>query len=261
MKEHYSLIDKSPLVNFLFYPRKDFIRGPGNSFDSEIMVQEGVSISCRYFHCDDLKLPWIIYFHGNGEVVSDYNEIAPMYNREKINIAVVDYRGYGKSTGSPSFNGMFADACSVFESVEKELAGKGYKDKLFVMGRSLGSLSAMELAGLFPERLKGLIIESGFISPSRLLSHLGLPSFGLNLKPLEEDAMSKAGDITLPALIIHGERDSLVPLREGEDLYKTIGSKQKELVIIPRADHNDIMFVGQKQYFSAIVDFIYKTAQ
>jgi hypothetical protein len=65
--------------------------------------------------------------------------------------------------------------------------------------------------------------------------------------------------ITTPTLIIHGEFDMLVPLREAENLYKNIGTSDKELFIIPGADHNDIMFVRLEQYFGAIQRFIERT--
>ena len=68
-------------------------------------------------------------------------------------------------------------------------------------------------------------------------------------------------EITTPALIIHGEYDTLVPLEEAETLSEQIGSNEKELLIIPGATHNDIMFVGLKQYFEAIKQFINKRGQ
>jgi fermentation-respiration switch protein FrsA (DUF1100 family) len=60
----------------------------------------------------------------------------------------------------------------------------------------------------------------------------------------------------MPTLIIHGESDTLVPLKEAEDLYNHLGTQEKELLIIPSASHNDIMFVGFKEYFEAIQRFI-----
>jgi fermentation-respiration switch protein FrsA (DUF1100 family) len=66
-------------------------------------------------------------------------------------------------------------------------------------------------------------------------------------------------EIDTPVLIIHGEYDTLVPLEEAETLNEQIGSKEKELLIIPGATHNDIMFVGLKQYFEAIRRFMDRT--
>ena len=68
-------------------------------------------------------------------------------------------------------------------------------------------------------------------------------------------------EITTPVLIIHGEYDTLVPLEEAETLIEQIGSDEKELFVIPGANHNDIMFVGLKQYFEVIKKFIDKGAQ
>ncbi len=62
--------------------------------------------------------------------------------------------------------------------------------------------------------------------------------------------------ISVPALVIHGEFDTLVPLQEGRGLFVTLGSTKKELVIIPRADHNNIMFVALEQYFGVIQNFM-----
>jgi len=65
--------------------------------------------------------------------------------------------------------------------------------------------------------------------------------------------------ISKPTLIIHAEHDSLVPLEEGKELYNNSAAKYKRLVIIPDADHNDLMIVGKKKYFKAIEEFV-KTA-
>ena len=73
---------------------------------------------------------------------------------------------------------------------------------------------------------------------------------------LAEALSARIRAIELPALIIHGERDSLIPVSAGIELHEEIGSKDKRLVIIPGADHNDIMLVGPEQYFSAVRDFV-----
>ncbi len=251
----YYDIDNSPLINFLFYPRKYFRPGPDNSFDFMVEVEEGINISCRFFY-NNQEDPWILYFHGNGEVVSDYNDIAPFYTRNGLNIVVADYRGYGTSDGSPSFSSLISDGHVLFHNIVEKLQNLGWSNDIWIMGRSLGSISALELTFHHESKINGLIIESGFVSPSNLLKHLGLPSFGLNLEKLEEESLQKIKNINLPTLIIHGEYDSLIPAQEGEKLLQNIGSEDKELIIIPGADHNDIMFVDQARYFGAIKDFI-----
>jgi alpha-beta hydrolase superfamily lysophospholipase len=254
----YSQIDQSPLLGFLFYPRKDVTRCPAGAFDLGIPVEEGFSVACRFFG-QEKTWPWILYFHGNGEVASDYDEIAPLFQKKEINLAVADYRGYGASSGSPNFTNLLQDSRRILRGVRQELARKDLGQDLWVMGRSMGSLAAVELAYHDADGLEGMVIESGFASVTRLIQHLRLPTRGLELEPIERERLNLIRKISLPALILHGEKDSLVPLQEGKALFSQLGSAKKELVIIPGADHNTILLAGRKQYFEAIAKFVHET--
>ena len=253
----YSLIDSSSLLSYLFFPRRDYRKPPPGAFDLEVSVSEDATISCRAYASspDD---PWILFFHGNGEVVGDYNSVASYYNRRSLNLLVADYRGYGASTGRPTFAALLSDAHAILNAVRVELPVRGYRPHLWVMGRSLGSISALELAYHHPALLQGVIFESGFISVVKLVNHLGLPSPG-DLSSLERECRDTARGITVPALVIHGEEDSLVPLSQGRELFEELGSAQKELVTIPGAEHNDIMSVGMDDYMAAIRKFVHET--
>jgi len=251
----YSQIDQSPLIDFLFYPRKDFTPCPQGAFDLLVHVDPGISISTRFYE-KNKDWPWILYFHGNGEVVSDYNDIGPFYHAKKINLVVADYRGYGASDGSPTFSYLINDGRKVLEKVGEELAKRGFRNELWVMGRSMGSVAALDLAHHFPEKMRGIIIESGFASVTRLIKHLGLPSKGIDLEPIEQERVGMIRKISVPTLIIHGEYDDLVPLQEAKDLFAYLGGKQKRLVIIPKADHNSVMFYGMEKYFESITEFM-----
>ena len=128
------------------------------------------------------------------------------------------------------------------------------------MGRSLGSISAIELAYRSKHDFRGLIIESGFVSILPVMKHLGLSlQMDAEVERVLEEALAMVREIKLPALIIHGEDDTLVPLEEAKRFYDNLGSAEKRLVIIPGADHNDIMFTGIDQYFEAIKMFIAST--
>ncbi len=251
----YSTIDNSSLLMYLFYPRSQHSKPQGKAFDLEVLVESNLSIVCRAYPAAE-ENPWILYFHGNGEVVSDYDGIAPLYTSRGLNLVVADYRGYGASGGKPTFTAMVKDAGIIFDYVYHNLPGEGKRYDWYVMGRSLGSISALELAAKFPGKLKGLIIESGFISVAGLIRHLGLPSPG-DLSPLEKEYRRLTGTIELPALVIHGERDRLVPLEQGQDLFESLGTAQKEMLVIPFADHNDIMFVDSDKYMQAIAKFVF----
>jgi len=251
----YSIIDRPLYLTVFFYPRRDCTPCPQDAFDLYVPTGEDVYISCR-FYAYNQAWPWILFFHGNGEVVSDYDAIAPLYGLKKINLVVADYRGYGASSGTPAFTHMVNDAGCLLKAAKEELSKKGFGPDLWVMGRSLGSVSALELAHRYPQEIRGLIIESGFTCLPRRIIQKGLPSTGPNLQKLERECLDNIKAVSIPALIIHGESDSIVPLQEAKDLFNCLGSSQKELIIIPDADHNDIMLLGFEQYFEVIRKFI-----
>ena len=126
------------------------------------------------------------------------------------------------------------------------------------MGRSLGSLPAIELAFHYQEEVCGLIVESGSANNLRRLweylddtvkqSILSEGSLFLN--------KVKIRHIHKPTLIIHGEYDQILPATEGQELYQNSGAEDKKLLIIPGADHNDVMVVAQGLYFGTIEEFI-----
>src|SRR4030042_2559443 len=122
----YSALDRPEILQFIFYPRRDFTKTPTNAIDYFIPVDKDVSISCR-FYTHSRSAPSIMYFHGNGEVVSDYDSIAPLYDKLGINLFVVDYRGYGASGGTPSFSSMIADAPILFGGLTHILLKNSYK--------------------------------------------------------------------------------------------------------------------------------------
>jgi esterase/lipase len=107
--------------------------------------------------------------------------------------------------------------------------------------------------------MKGLIIESGFPSVVRIMTHLGMPAQGMGLEKIDQICLERIEKINLPALIIHGEQDNLVPLENAQEIYQHLGTQGKKLLVIPSATHNDIMLVGFKGYFNALQEFIEKT--
>lgn len=259
----YTAIDNSPeLMSFVFYPRKGVDDCPPFASDLLIKVDGDIAVSCR-FYSQDLDNPWILYFHGNGEIVSDYDTIALFYLQMKLNLVVADYRGYGISSGTPSLMNMLKDSHLIFSGVRDELARRGYAKKPWLMGRSLGSLSALELAASHPGEIQGIIVESGFMSIVPILRHLflPLPPDEGSLERIEKEAWEQTGKISLPALVIHGESDVLVPLQEARNLYEALKSPDKRILIIPNADHNTVIFAHPHLYFGMIAEFVGRTGE
>ncbi len=251
-------LDKAEILQFVFYPRRDFLEKAAvdNVISGLISVDEAVSISYG-FYFQDKKHPNILFFHGNGEIASDYETIGPIYNQIGLNLFVADYRGYGRSGGRPTLSNMIRDAHPIFEGFKKVLKDGGFSGNLFIMGRSLGSASAIELASHYQGQLKGLVIESGFANVFNLLKYLGFPLKSLGVAvPETPYSLGLLREISLPTLVMHGEYDQIVPVEEGKVLYETITAGDKRLTIIPGVDHNTIMSGGMQQYFKTLHEFI-----
>ncbi len=167
-------LDRPEIVEVLFHPTKTGrVPAPEGAVDIDVTVAEGVSLGCRLFTSSPAA-PTLIFFHGNGETVPDYDDIGPFYVREGMNFLVTDYRGYGWSTGRPLTSTLLADSRAVFLQLKDWLAANGYTGALFVMGRSLGSACAIEVAVEHSEAVTGLIIESGFAETLPLGRTLGI---------------------------------------------------------------------------------------
>jgi|YelNatPaOPRAMG01_1025707.scaffolds.fasta_scaffold09137_4 alpha-beta hydrolase superfamily lysophospholipase len=253
-----AFLDKPEILQFVFYPRRDFLPTLplANVMSSLLTMRDGASISfCFYF--GSKKHPNILLFHGNGELASDYIDIGAIFNDLGLNLFVADYRGYGRSDGSPTLTNMIADAHDVFSGFKKVLQSNGFVGKLFIMGRSLGSASAIELAYHYQNEFSGMIIESGFVNIFNLLAYLGFPLKPMGITvPREPSGVQMVRQVRLPALVIHGEHDRIVPLEEGKSLYRNIGTDDKQMVVIPGVDHNTIFSGGMEQYLGALKTFV-----
>jgi hypothetical protein len=209
-------------------------------------------------HLADPAAPSILFFHGNGEIVADYDDLGPRYNRMGINFLAADYRGYGRSTGRPTVTAMMHDCHAVLAFVGDWLAGHGFSGPLFAMGRSLGSASALELADAHPDRLSGLIVESGFACAGPLLQLLGVDPAAIGFR---EEAgfrhIDKIARWKKPLLIIHAEFDHIIPFSDGRRLFDACPSPQKHLLKILGADHNSFFMAGLGEYLAAIRETVF----
>jgi len=253
----YAALDRPEILQFLFHPRKDYGEAPPpGAVDRMLPVAEGIRVGARFYPAQPRE-PHILFFHGNGEIAADYDSMGPVYNAYGMSFLVADYRGYGLSDGQPTVSAMMQDAHGVFQGVEKWLDAQGRTGPLVVMGRSLGSASALEVATVYHERLAGLIIESGYARTLPLLQRLGLEPVELGFE--ETDALSNEGKIGRfhkPTLIIHAEHDQIIPISHGEALFERCPAEQKTFHMVPRADHNTIFMVAGKTYFEVIRRFV-----
>mgnify|MGYP002001857326 FL=1 len=248
----YSALDDPNISMNSFFPRQGWTPTPEGVQDYTVNVGDDIGLSCRFFSYGN-SAPTILFFYGNGETAIDYNSIAPFYNQIGLNFFVADYRGYGKSGGSPSFTTMLSDANTVLEAMRIVLGASGYQGPVYVMGRSMGRHSAFELAAKEAPAINGVIIESGRPSLGQFTGGL-VPQ---QADELEEAYRAKAASIAIPVLVIHGEMDALAPLDDAEEMFRNFASTEKKMLVIPGAGHNDLLFKGLAEYFTAIGDFIF----
>lgn len=232
-----SIFDTPEFNERLFFPREDLTSPPDGAIDLDI---EGLHVR-RY--AATAGRPTLLLFHGNGEVVSDYDDQAEMFAAAGANLAVMDYRGYGGSTGTPTLRGMLADARLVCEAVKPQL----------VMGRSLGAACAAELYGR--SDVDGFILESGFVELDGLIRRRGLEPPVLSADDLATfDPLPKLARGRTRLLLLHGERDTMIAPREAERAYATAGTSDKTLALVPGRGHNDVSL--SDVYWTALARFV-----
>jgi pimeloyl-ACP methyl ester carboxylesterase len=250
----YTSLDVPEVLLRLFHPRPEPGPAGAHSFARDLLipVDHNVGVGAR-FHPAAATAPTLLFFHGNGEIVADYDELAPFYTRQGVNFFPVDYRGYGRSTGAPTVSAMMRDCHRIFAFARQWLPEMGYRGPLMVMGRSLGSASALELAAAYPEQVAALIVESGFAYAGPLLQLLGV---NLTATGFQERAgfrnVDKIRAYPGPTLIIHAEHDHIIPMSDGQALYDASTAPDKTLLKIPQANHNDILLQGFAAYMAAI---------
>ena len=248
---------------FIFYPDKDVYSTPddwGLEYDDVIFQTEdglklhGWFIPGKTESLTANNLHTLLWFHGNaGNISHRLENIKMLYDRVPVNIFIFDYRQYGKSEGRISEQGTYIDAKAAFEYLRSRRDIN--HEKIVFFGRSLGSALAVDLA--INEKCCGLILETPFTSMKELAKTL-FPYIPVGyILQTKYDCITKIRDVKTPILILHGDRDELVPIEQGKTLYEA-ANEPKEFYTIPGATHNDTYIVGGEEYFNVIKRFVNK---
>jgi hypothetical protein len=208
--------------------------------------------------------PTILYFHGNGSNNGDLTDIAAIFHQLGLSVLLIDYRGYGRSSPTfPNETRVYEDAEAAWNYLTNQRQIK--PQNIFVFGHSIGGAItlvayayaiAIELATKHPE-MAGLITEGTFTSAKDVAKQTPLFRFlPLNwILTQHFDSISKIKLLQTPILILHGDRDEVIPCSMSEQLY-AVAPEPKQLVIIPQAGHSNIVEVGGQQYFWHLLQFI-----
>lgn len=200
----------------------------------------------------------LIWFHGNaGNISHRVENIRLLHDLVQVNIFIFDYRGFGRSEGRPSEEGTYLDGEAALDLVRKKI-GNDAARKMILFGRSLGAAVAAEMATRFDSQ--GLILESPFISIAEM-ARVMLPflPIGPFLKT-RYDIREKIKNIKVPLLVLHGDRDEIVPLEHGRVIFEA-APQPKSFFVIAGAAHNDTYVIGGEPYYKQLKQFTELTAQ
>ncbi len=182
--------------------------------------------------------PTILFFTGNGTIVEDIASLFARFPKEGINVLLMDYRGYGLSTGEPDTEWMKRDAEKIYTAAVSHPHVD--KDHIIVWGMSLGTGIATHLASV--KQIEKVILFSPFTSLEDVAAeslHL-IPQSIIHLLLLHKlDNVALAPSLQQPALIIHGENDARIRKEHAEKVAEAWGGPA-ELFLIPQRGHNDL---------------------
>jgi fermentation-respiration switch protein FrsA (DUF1100 family) len=201
--------------------------------EEKLVTADGETIILWHIAPRDETKPVVIYFHGNGGALNLRARRFASLAAEGIGVLGVSYRGYGGSTGSPSEDGLIADGVAAYE-----FAAKHYTPARVVLwGESLGTGVAVAIAAEAP--VAKLVLETPFTSAAEIGASVYpfLPVWWLMKDQFRSDLRIK--NVKAPVLILHGERDSVVPIRFGERLYEMIAG-EKKFARFPGGEHYDL---------------------
>jgi len=246
------------LKQFLLFPQKKWDDSPDNwNLDFEdvsIPISTRVTLSAWWLKGSKPDGEAILFFHGNAGNISHRLFKAVPLIQKGYDILLVDYRGYGKSTGSIESAADFSeDGEKTLEWVREEKHLE--LDQIILFGESLGSITALELAS--KHAVKAVVLEGVFTSAEDLIKrHYPFVPPGA-LGDFRVDNMEKIRQCRAPLLMLHGTADSICPISMAETLLNAAPGP-KEFFKVEGADHNDLPIVAGKQFAERIDGFIRK---
>jgi fermentation-respiration switch protein FrsA (DUF1100 family) len=214
-----------------------------------IKTQDAETLHGWWLPADGADLS-VLFLHGNAGNISHRLDSLALFHRLGVNVLIIDYRGYGRSSGSPSEEGILRDAEAAWLYLTETMGLS--PARIVVFGRSLGGAAAAWLASRVD--VGGLILESTFTSapdaaadvywwlPVRWLSRLRLDT---------RDWLTK---VRCPVLIVHSRDDEIIPFYHARRLYEA-APPDKRLVAI-KGDHNTAFLLAGEDYRRVLRDFL-----
>ncbi|MGB6836581.1 MAG: alpha/beta hydrolase [Dehalococcoidia bacterium] len=245
--------------SFIYFPDRDLIADPayvGLPFEEvSFAASDGVQLH-GWFVPGEKEVTWL-WFHGNaGNISHRLENLKLLHDELGVSVFLFDYRGYGRSEGTPSEEGTYRDGEAALSHLRSREDVD--PDRIVYFGRSLGAGIAVELAISHPPF--ALILESPVPSiPELARRHYPF----LPVWPLlrtKYDSLAKIEKVATPLLVLHGDRDDVVPFGAGRKLFEA-ANEPKEFYTIRGAGHNDTYLVGGEEYFGVLRRFMENLGQ
>ncbi len=239
----------------IYFPYRTLELSPsdlGMRFEDVRLEAEGAALHAWWLPRDGAR--WSVLFcHGNAGNISHRLERARlMQQRLAASVLLFDYRGFGRSSGSPDEDGTYRDARAAYRHlVEERRIASG---RLVLWGESLGAAVAVQLAVEQPSA--AVVLESPFTSNPDMAraAYPFLPPVGRLIRTRYE-TLSKVKGLRVPLLVLHGERDEIVPFAQGRRVFLA-APEPKRFFAIPGAGHNDSYQAGGEPYWRALTAFL-----
>jgi len=248
---------RSCLINaFAFYPERVPANEPPVAIPGVqelfIVAADGTRLHAFYLSYPDSKKV-LLFLHGNAGNAYHRLSTALSLRRKRMNVLLIDYRGYGKSEGSPSEAGVYADGEAAMRYLIEER--KFSNRDIYVLGRSIGSTAATFIAER--EQIGGLILISPLSSGREMARKMGLGWFSRAVGDAFDNA-GRASHIRIPTLILHGDRDQIVPISQGRQVFEALASRDKTFLTIKGAGHNNVAQVAGALFANRISEFVFR---
>lgn len=250
------------LLVFLFQPRLLFLPNlPGRALTAtpadiglryetvELSTEDGETLHGWWLPRKNSRAT-LLFFHGNAGNISHRLDSLEIFHDLGLDVLIVDYRGYGRSSGKPSEAGMYRDARAAWRWLtdERRIA----PEDIIVFGRSMGGAIASELAAQVEP--VALIVESTFSSVPDVAAELYWWLPVRLLARLQFNAADHIARTTLPVLVIHSRDDEIIPFHHAGRLQEAAGQRATLLEI--SGSHNTGFLDSRRRYIDSLEEFI-----
>jgi fermentation-respiration switch protein FrsA (DUF1100 family) len=240
----------------LFYPEKEIEFTPqsfGLKFEEVFFkTPDNLELNGWFVPSEDARYT-VIFCHGNAGNISHRLEKIKFFHTLGCNVLIFDYRGYGRSNGKPSENGLYQDIQGAYEYL---LSRKIAPDQIIGYGESIGGSVIINLAA--KRKLRALISDSA-PSCTKDMVKIIYPFLPYWVFSTRFDSLSKIKSITVPKLIIHSINDEIVPFKLGKRLYENATSPKEFLQI--HGGHNSCFFESEAVLKEKVADFLKRITQ